>query len=57
MSRPKTKEERNVVMNSLLSILDCKYRPFAFKDLSEFFKWHKYDNDKEIGEQKVTFAQ
>ena len=44
-------------MNSLLSILDCKYRPFAFKDLSEFFKWHKYDNDKEIGDQKVTFAQ
>jgi hypothetical protein len=52
-----TKEERNVVMNSLLNILDCEYKPFSFKILSKFFKWNPYDYDKEIGEQEVSFAQ
>ena len=51
MTREKTtQEERNVLMNSLLSIVNSTYEPFAFKNISDFFKWHPYDTDKEIDE-------
>jgi hypothetical protein len=57
MKKRRTQEERNVMMNSLLSILSSTYKPFAFKNLSDFFKWHPYDNDNPEDKQCIAMAQ
>ena len=52
-----TLEERSIIMVSLPKILDCKFEPFSFQGLSNFFKWHKHDDSKGINDQKISFCQ
>lgn len=57
MNHKITMSERDIIMSTLPSILDCSYEPFSFQKLSKFFQRPKMNQSGPVNTHEVTFSQ
>jgi hypothetical protein len=57
MNHKITMSERDIIMSTLPSILNCKYEPFSFQKLSKFFGRPKMNQPGPTNTHEVTFSQ